>query len=58
MRDCVLPNQVNDGRVGAPGIVKIRQSICEAWPQMEKGAGRLISHARVAVRRGGNNSFE
>jgi hypothetical protein len=58
MRDCVLPNQVNDGRVSAAGIVKIRQSICEAWAQMEKGTGRLIRHARVAIRRGGNNSLE
>ena len=54
----MLPNQVNDWRMGSPRIVKVSQSIREPWAQVKKRAGRFTSHARVAICRGSNDALK
>jgi hypothetical protein len=54
----VVADDVDHWRVGAPGVVHVSEPVREPWPQVQKGRGRLIRHARIAVGRAGHNSLE
>jgi len=45
----VVADQVDDGRMGAPGVVQVGDSVGKAGPQMQQRGRRRAAHAAVAV---------
>jgi hypothetical protein len=54
----MLAHKADYGNLRPAGIVQIRQPIAEAGTEMQQGTCRLLSHARIAVRRSSHNPFE
>ncbi len=54
----MLADDVHDGNLRAARVVQIRHAISQARSEMQQCARRFFSHARVAVCRSGNDTFE
>ena len=58
MVGCVVADDVDHRRVGAPGVVHVGEPVGESGSQMQKGRSRPVRHARIAVGRARNNALE
>jgi len=54
----VITNDIHDRRVRAQRIVQVRQTVREAWTQVQERYRRTIEHARVSVGRTGHYALE
>ena len=54
----MLPHNVHNGHLRSSCVVKVGESIREAWPEMKQGTRRLIGHTRITVRGARNNPFK
>ena len=58
MVGCVVADDVDHRRVGAPGVMHVGEPVGESWPQMQKGRSRPVRHARIAIGRARHNALE
>jgi hypothetical protein len=58
MKAGVLPYQIDDGNTCTVGVMQIRESVGQTWPEMEQRACWLLHHARVPIRCTRYYSFE
>ena len=58
MMSGVLTDEINDWHVRPARVVQIGESVPETGTEMKQSACRFLSHAGVAVRGSGHNSFE
>jgi hypothetical protein len=54
----VLSDEVDDGDARPAGVVQIRKAVRETGAEMQKRACRFFSHARIAVSRSRDDTFE
>src|SRR5215203_5944131 len=54
----MVADDVDHWCVGASGVVHVGQPVGESGPQVQKGRGGLVRHARVAVGRARHNALE
>ncbi len=55
---CVIADDVDDRRAGAPGVVQIGQAVGQARAQVQQRRRRLFRHPGVAVGGAGHHAFE
>ena len=54
----IIAGHIDDGAIGALGIVQIREPICEAWTDMQQRRRWLTGHSGVSVGCAGADTFE
>jgi hypothetical protein len=54
----MLAHEVDDRYACPARIVQICQAVSETGHDMQQGACRFFSHARIAIGRSGDNTFE
>ena len=54
----VRADDAQQRRVGAAGVVQVRQAVAQAGPEVQQHGGRTAGDPRVAVRRAGGDAFE
>src|ERR1700739_2234330 len=43
----LVAGDIDDGSVGAPGVVQVGQAVCQARPTMQQRRSGLARHARI-----------
>ena len=54
----LIPDQVDERRSSAAGVMKVGDAVGEARAQVQQGEGRLAAHSPVSVRRPGADPLE
>ena len=54
----MIPDQIDDGRTGAPGVMEVGEPVTDASAQVKKRQRRFVGHACIAIRCTGHDPFE
>ena len=58
MVGCVVADDVDHRRVGAPGVVHVGEPVGESGPEVQQGGSRPVRHAPIAVGRARDDALE